>query len=233
MLTGTAQSGPWMREFDQPAFSRPHHCAGLPPGRRPQNVHRPGSKNVRIPASRYPQIEPPGLYWYHPHIHGVRQDSGVGRSLGSPDRRRGIERVNTSLAGLAEYRVFVIRDQDLFNPGRAGNPFRLDAGAREPAGRGRRHHEHRKRWRKTREGPGRSITCQSPSSSPTHPCAIIRLRPGERQLWRILNASAITYLDLQFLVSDQLQALGVVALDSVPTAERMPRTAKYFGRATR
>ena len=34
-----------------------------------------------------PQDEPPGLYWYHPHIHGFNQSAGSRRSVGSADRR--------------------------------------------------------------------------------------------------------------------------------------------------
>jgi FtsP/CotA-like multicopper oxidase with cupredoxin domain len=55
-----------------------------------------------------------------------------------------------------------------------------------------------------------------PVSYPSYAPAVIKLQPGERQLWRILNASAITYLDLQLLIDDQLQALGVVSLDGIP-----------------
>ena len=42
------------------------------------------------------------------------------------------------------------------------------------------------------------------------------MKPSARQLWRVLNASAITYLDLQVLFNDIAQSLGVVALDGVP-----------------
>ena len=45
------------------------------------------------------------------------------------------------------------------------------------------------------------------------------MRPDERQLWRVLNASAITYLDLQILVGGTPQRMGVVSLDGVPVNE--------------
>ena len=45
------------------------------------------------------------------------------------------------------------------------------------------------------------------------------MKPSERQLWRVLNASAITYLNLQFLVGADAEALGVVALDGIPINE--------------
>jgi FtsP/CotA-like multicopper oxidase with cupredoxin domain len=47
--------------------------------------------------------------------------------------------------------------------------------------------------------------------------ATVAMRAGRRELWRVLNASAITYLDLQVLFAGKAQALGVVALDGAPT----------------
>jgi len=41
------------------------------------------------------------------------------------------------------------------------------------------------------------------------------MRPGERQLWRVLNASAVTYLNLAVLQQRAPQRLGVVAIDGV------------------
>jgi FtsP/CotA-like multicopper oxidase with cupredoxin domain len=51
---------------------------------------------------------------------------------------------------------------------------------------------------------------------PDYPPATLQMRPGERQLWRVLNASAITYLNLELLFAHQPQPLGIVALDGVP-----------------
>jgi FtsP/CotA-like multicopper oxidase with cupredoxin domain len=45
------------------------------------------------------------------------------------------------------------------------------------------------------------------------------MKPAERQLWRVLNASAITYLDLQMLIDNKPQMVGVVSLDGVPINE--------------
>jgi FtsP/CotA-like multicopper oxidase with cupredoxin domain len=42
------------------------------------------------------------------------------------------------------------------------------------------------------------------------------MKPGERQLWRVLNASAITYLNLEVLFDRKPQPLGLIALDGVP-----------------
>ena len=63
---------------------------------------------------RIPDDEPPGLYWYHPHVHGFSKLQVLGGASGALIVE-GIESANHLLAGLPE-RVFVIRDQDLLNP---------------------------------------------------------------------------------------------------------------------
>src|SRR6201999_4286085 len=55
-----------------------------------------------------------------------------------------------------------------------------------------------------------------PVPYPDYPPATIEIKPGERQLWRVLNASAITYLNLQVLIHRVPQPLGLVSMDGVP-----------------
>jgi FtsP/CotA-like multicopper oxidase with cupredoxin domain len=55
-----------------------------------------------------------------------------------------------------------------------------------------------------------------PVPYPDYRPATISLRPGERQLWRVLNASAITYLNLQLLFRGEAQAVEIVGVDGVP-----------------
>ena len=171
---------------------------------------QPFEYRLRIPAN-----EPPGLYWYHPHVHGVTKTQVLGGASGALIVE-GVESTNPALAGLAE-RVFVIRDRELVNPDAAaiqtdsmpppmvmrdaeGDILNTGTGGGKPA----------------KDLSINFVTVPFPS----YPPALVELRPGERQLWRILNASAITYLDLQLLVENQLQALGVVSLDGVPVSER-------------
>ena len=59
-----------------------------------------------------------------------------------------------------------------------------------------------------------------PVPYPDYPPAVIQMRPGERQLWRVLNASAITYLNLAVLFNHVPQPLGIVAMDGVPIVTR-------------
>jgi FtsP/CotA-like multicopper oxidase with cupredoxin domain len=42
------------------------------------------------------------------------------------------------------------------------------------------------------------------------------MKPEEQQLWRVVNAAGITYLDLQVLFGRTPQQLGLVAIDGVP-----------------
>jgi len=58
-----------------------------------------------------------------------------------------------------------------------------------------------------------------PVPYPQYQPAVITMKPAERQLWRVLNASAITYVDLQLLFNDRVQRLGLVAFDGVPINE--------------
>jgi FtsP/CotA-like multicopper oxidase with cupredoxin domain len=62
------------------------------------------SYRVQIPTN-----EPPGLYWYHPHAHGLTQTQIMGGASGALIVE-GIEKIKPEVAGLAE-RVLVLRDQ--------------------------------------------------------------------------------------------------------------------------
>jgi FtsP/CotA-like multicopper oxidase with cupredoxin domain len=59
-----------------------------------------------------------------------------------------------------------------------------------------------------------------PIPYPTFTPAAINIKPGEQQLWRVLNASADTILDLQVQYDGKAQNLVVVAMDGVPTGSQ-------------
>jgi FtsP/CotA-like multicopper oxidase with cupredoxin domain len=159
---------------------------------------------------RIPENEPPGLYWYHPHIHGFTTRQVLGGASG-PMIIEGLERAAPDVAGLPE-RVLVIRDQDLVNP--AAPPSKSEPvvprmlidrdgdAANNATGFGK---------------PAKDLSVNFvPVPYPDYPPAIIRMRPGERQLWRVLNASAVTYLNLAVVFGRAPQRLGLVAIDGVP-----------------
>ena len=159
---------------------------------------------------RIPDDEAPGLYWYHPHIHGFSKEQLLGGASGALIVE-GIERAKKATAGLPE-RVFIIRDLDLMNPNAPpakSEPmvpkFMIDRdgdAANNGTGFGK---------------PAKDLSINYiPVPYPDYPPATIEMKPGERQLWRVLNASAITYLNLAVLFNRVPQSLGLVALDGVP-----------------
>ncbi len=167
---------------------------------------------------RIPVDEPPGLYWYHPHIHGFTKEQVLGGASGAIIVE-GIERADTALAGLSE-RVLVIRDQDLLNPNAPPSKsepvvpkmlFDRDGDAANTGtGFGK---------------PAKDLSVNFvPVPYPDYPPAQMEMKPDERQLWRVVNASGITYLNLAVLFGHKPQPLGLVAMDGVPLNRAgMPR----------
>jgi FtsP/CotA-like multicopper oxidase with cupredoxin domain len=163
---------------------------------------------------KIPADEPPGLYWYHPHVHGFTNSQVLGGASGAMIVE-GIERANQKLAGLPE-RVFVIRDQELAHP----NAPLAQAGL-TPAPPVMRDAEGDILNTGTGGGkPAKDLSVNFvPIPYPDYPPPSIVVRPSEQQLWRVLNASAVTYLDLQVVVDNLPQPVGVVSLDGVPINE--------------
>jgi FtsP/CotA-like multicopper oxidase with cupredoxin domain len=161
-----------------------------------------------------PPTQPPGLYWYHPHPHGFSKAQVLGGASGALIIE-GIERANPKTAELPE-RVLIVRDQDLIHPDAI--PVQSDS---MPAPLVMRDAEGDILNTGTGGGkPAKDLSLNFvPVSFPRYRPAVIAMRAGERQLWRVLNASAITYLDLQVLFSDKPQLVGVVALDGIPLNE--------------
>jgi FtsP/CotA-like multicopper oxidase with cupredoxin domain len=170
---------------------------------------QPFEYRFKIPAD-----EPPGLYWYHPHVHGFTKVQVLGGASGALIIE-GIERANRELAGLPE-RVLIVRDQDLLNPN--APPSKTDSAMAPPVML-----DAEGDVMNTGTGTGKPakdlsinfVTVPYPDYWP----AVITMKPSERQLWRVLNASAITYLNLQVSYDGSAQALGVVALDGVPITD--------------
>jgi FtsP/CotA-like multicopper oxidase with cupredoxin domain len=163
----------------------------------------PFEYRFRIPAS-----EPPGLYWYHPHIHGFSSVQVSGGASGALVIE-GLERANPEVVGLPE-RVLVVRDQDLLNPDAPPSssepvvPKLLESdgdSANNNTGFGK---------------PAKDLSVNFvPVPYPDYPPASIKVKPGARELWRVLNASSVTYLHLALLFDHVPQQMGVVAIDGV------------------
>ncbi len=199
-------------EMDETVTNLHFHGLSVPPV-----CHQDEVLQTAVPAGstfeyrlRIPAHEPAGLYWYHPHIHGFTMRSVLGGASGALIVE-GLERAIPEVAGLPE-RVLVIRDQNLINPD--APPAKSEPVTPQilldPDGDSINTH--------TGYGkPAKDLSVNFvPVPYPDYPPAVITLKPGERQLWRVLNASALTYLHLALLIDQAAQKLGVVAIDGVP-----------------
>jgi FtsP/CotA-like multicopper oxidase with cupredoxin domain len=140
---------------------------------------------------QFPSNEPPGLYWYHPHIHGIAEAAVQGGASGAIIVG-GIANFQPAVAGLPE-RVLVVRDQPV-----AGNPT---PGGIIPS------------WDVTLNYvPIPYVTTPQPGFVPS----VIQMQTGQKEFWRVSNSSADTILDLQLLYDNVAQPLTLVALDGVP-----------------
>ena len=156
------------------------------------------------PAFEYrvqiPKTQPPGLYWYHPHVHGFSEDQLLGGESGALIVE-GTARTVPQVAGLPQ-RVLVIRDEKMPSPAPTEKP--------------------------DLNRPTKQISVNYvPVPYPKYPTAIIKMKPGERQFWRVLNASADTYLSLAVEYDGKRQLLGLVSLDGVPLRYGEPGSANY------
>jgi FtsP/CotA-like multicopper oxidase with cupredoxin domain len=138
----------------------------------------------------FPTDEPPGLYWYHPHIHGISEAAVLGGASGAIVVD-GIENVNPEVAGLPA-RTLIIRDNLV-----PGNPT---PGGAIPS------------W----DISLNYIPVPYPSFTP----AVVAMKPQQKELWRVLNGSADTIIDLQLQYDNVAQPLTIVALDGVPTGSQ-------------
>jgi FtsP/CotA-like multicopper oxidase with cupredoxin domain len=184
----------------------------------PATCHQDETLNTRIEPSdppfeyrfQIPENQPPGMYWYHPHVHGISKTQILGGASGALIVE-GIERAKPKLAGLPE-RVFVVRDENLAHPD--AEPPQLSTATqflrRDPEGDALNNG--------TGEGkPAKDLSINYvPVPYPKYPPAAIQMKPSQRELWRVANASAITYLNLQVLYNSAPQPLEVVALDGAP-----------------
>jgi FtsP/CotA-like multicopper oxidase with cupredoxin domain len=135
--------------------------------------------NVQIPAT-----EPPGLYWYHPHVHGFTEFQVNGGAAGALIVE-GMEKYRPEVTGLTE-RVLTVRQEYLvpWVPG----PYQL------------------------------TLNFENAQYVPL-PGPTIQMKPGEKQFWRVLNATIQDFLPLQLWFNGVPQQLQLIALDGYPLAQ--------------
>jgi suppressor of ftsI len=144
-----------------------------------------------------PKDHPPGLYWYHTHPHGESHRQVLDGMSGALVIE-GIESYFPALAGLRE-RVLVVRGRSVAN-----DPLSISLKQQVALS---------------------SDVCGGESEAPEEIFTVngtvrpeIEIAPGERQFWRLVNASADRYLDLEL----EGQTLEIVARDGMPIAQHDP-----------
>jgi FtsP/CotA-like multicopper oxidase with cupredoxin domain len=148
-----------------------------------------------------PQDHPPGLFWYHTHPHGESHRQVLDGMSGAIIVG-GIERYVPEVRGLRE-RVMVVRGLSTeHDPNAAELKEQMGIPAQKCG---------------TARGQVEEIFTVNGAIRPR-----IDIAPGERQFWRIVNASADRYLDLQV----DAQPFEIIALDGMPLAYDDPQTPK-------
>lgn len=153
---------------------------------------------------RVDRDQPPGLYWYHPHPHGLTNWE-IGNGMAGTIVVEGIAGDVPGIAGLRE-RVIVLRDvphdpslRAALAPDAKRAPIAGNVASRD-------------------QDDQFAAPCGVETAAQTTingvPAATLGIRPGERQLWRVLNASAHRHFDLQV----PGVPLQLVARDGVPLA---------------
>lgn len=148
----------------------------------------------------FPADEPSGLYWYHPHVHGVSDPMVMGGATGALVVD-GIENFQPGVLDMT-WQTIVIRDQRQFanlpeGPGNCGFgvPFRDVT---------------------VNDVPVNSHRTSLHSPVVIFKPAMLTVPPNAPQFWRVANTSADTILDLRVVYDQVPQTLYLVAIDGVP-----------------
>ena len=147
---------------------------------------------------RIPRDHPPGLFWYHTHPHGESHRQVLDGMSGAIVIE-GMERYVPEVQRLRE-RVIVVRGRSIEHD---SNAAALTRDVEIPA--------------KGCGGVAEHVEEIFTVNGALRPR--IEIAPRERQFWRIVNASADRYLDLQL----DGQPLEIVALDGMPLAYHDPK----------
>jgi FtsP/CotA-like multicopper oxidase with cupredoxin domain len=148
---------------------------------------------------KFPANEPPGLYWYHPHVHGLAEASVQGGASGGIVVE-GIQNVQPATAGLRQ-RILIIRDQPTkqgLAEGAGGDPNavpNLDL---------------------TVNNITTNATTNTQTLVTTYTPAVIQMVPGDQELWRVSNSSSDTIVDLQVQFDGVAQTIQITGIDGVP-----------------
>ena len=152
----------------------------------------------------FPENEPPGLYWYHPHVHGIAEHALLGGASGALVVD-GIEDVQPAVSDLPQ-RIMVIRDQNTIQ---FTNNNLMEGAGGDPNGIPFQD--------LTINNIPNNATTDTTKTPPvtTYTPAVLQMQPGERQFWRVSNSTSDTILDLQVQFDGVPQNIQIVAEDGV------------------
>jgi FtsP/CotA-like multicopper oxidase with cupredoxin domain len=147
----------------------------------------------------FPANEPPGLYWYHPHVHGLAEAAVLGGAAGALVID-GINNVQPAVAGLRS-RVIMLRDQPTIQG------LQQSKGGTEG---GIPQHDLTVDFvpLDTYTDTHTGITSYTP--------AVVQMMRGEQQFWRVSNSTSDAPLDLQVRFDGVAQTIQLVGIDAVP-----------------
>ena len=146
-----------------------------------------------------PRDHPPGLFWYHTHPHGESQRQVLDGMSGAIVIE-GMERYVPEIGRLRE-RVMVVRGRSIEHDPNAAQLRRQAEISSKGCG-----------------GEAEAVEEIFTVNGAVRPQ--IEIAPNERQFWRVVNASADRYLDLQL----EGQTFEIVALDGMPLAYHEPKS---------
>jgi suppressor of ftsI len=149
-------------------------------------------------AVAIPGDQPPGLYWYHTHPHGESEQQALDGMSGAIVVE-GIDNYVPQVRGLPE-KVLVLRGRSIEHDPNATDLVHrvsMSTGSCGPQP----------------EKPERIFTVNG-AIRPT-----INIAPGQREFWRIVNASSDRYLDLEV----DRASWEIVALDGMPLGYHDPK----------
>jgi suppressor of ftsI len=144
-----------------------------------------------------PRDHPPGLFWYHTHPHGESHRQALDGMSGAIVIE-GMERYVPGVARLRE-RVMVVRGRSIEHDPNAAELMRTVQIPPKECG-----------------GEAEAVEEIFTVNGVVRPR--IEIAPNERQFWRVVNASADRYLDLQL----EGQTFEILALDGMPLAYHDP-----------
>ena len=150
-----------------------------------------------------PREHPPGLFWYHTHPHGESHRQALDGMSGAIVIE-GMGRYYPEVRNLRE-QILVVRGVSTeHDPNAAALLQKVNAQlpscGNEPE-------------------PTERVFTVNGQLRPT-----IGINPGERQFWRVVNASADQYVDLQL----DTQKLEIIAMDGMPLAFHDPQNPKQI-----